>query len=405
LPRLTAAFVRNTRKTGKYGDGAGLWLDISPGRRSWLLRFTYAGRERYMGLGSAADVTLAEARERAEAARRLIRDGIDPIAQRRAGRAAAIEAEARNVTFAEAMAHYLAAHSAAWRHPVTALQWRASLARYAVPTIGQLPCGAVETSHVLTILEPIWGSRSETASRVRGRIEAILSYATIRQWRAGPNPAVWRAHLQLLLPAKEKVAPVQHYAALDWREAPAFMRELRERPGMAAPALAFLILTAARSGEVRRAQWSEVDMERAVWTIAGERMKGGREHRVPLSAPALAILAAQHAIRDNSGLVFHGDRFGVPMSDMTLLAVLRRMARADLTAHGFRSTFRDWAAEATGHPNHVVEQALAHSIGSAVEAAYRRGDLFAKRVALMEDWAEYLAQPATAIVPLQRASI
>jgi integrase len=403
---LTAALVRRQRTPGKYGDGRGLWLQIiTPERRSWLFRYTLAGRERYMGLGSAQDVSLAEARDAAESARRLIRDGVDPIEHRRASRKVAIEARERTVTFAQAAAHYIAANEAGWRNPQNQNQWRSSIRRYALPVIGDLPCGAIGTSHVLKILEPIWRSKPETAGRVRGRLETVLSYATVRGWREGPNPAVWRGHLQLMLPAKAKVHEVKHHAALDWREMPAFMAQLRgratEHGGMGARALAFAILTAARSGEVRGARWGEIDLERATWTIPAARMKGAREHRVPLAVPALAILIELATLMDPSGLVFHGQRHGTLMSDVTLTAVLRRMGRGDLTAHGFRSSFRDWAAETTAHPNHVVELALAHAIGNKVEAAYRRGDLFEKRAALMADWAAYLSRPRAEVVALR----
>lgn len=220
----------------------------------------------------------------------------------------------------------------------------------------------------------------------------MLSYATARGWRDGANPAVWRGHLQLMLPARAKVRAVEHHAALDWREAPAFMVELRKRNSFGAKALEFLILTAARSGEVRGATWDEIDLDHGVWTIPAARMKGVRPHRVPLSAPAPGILHAMAELRDGSGLVFLGQKQGKPLSDMSLTAVLRRMARGELTAHGFRSTFRDWAAESTHYPNHVVELVLAHAIGDKVEAAYRRGDLFDRRTALMDDWAAYLAE-------------
>jgi integrase len=402
---LTAAMVRALRTPGKYGDGRGLWLQIiTPERRSWVLRYTFAGKGRYMGLGSAEDVTLAEAREKVDAARRMMRDGVDPIEHRRASRKVAIEADERNITFAQAASHYIAANEAGWRNPRNQEQWRNSISRYVLPVLGDLPCSVVATNHVLKILEPIWRSKPETAARVRGRMETVLSYATVRGWREGPNPAVWRGHLQLMLPAKGKIANVKHHAALDWREMPAFMARLSEHNGMGARALAFAILTAARSGEVRGARWSEIDLDRTTWTIPGDRMKSARQHRVPLSAPALTILTELADLRDDSGLIFHGQRHGVPMSDMTLTAVLRRMGRGELTAHGFRSSFRDWAAETTAHPNHVVELALAHAIGDKVEAAYRRGDLFEKRAALMADWAAYLSREPAQVVPLVRRS-
>ena len=265
-----------------------------------------------------------------------------------------------------------------------------------------MPVGAIETEHVLSVLAPIWSKKPETASRLRGRIELVLSYATARGWRDRNvlNPAIWRGHLQLVLPSKRKVRAVEHHAALPWQEAPAFTRALRQREGFGVNALMFAILTATRSGEVRGARWNEVDLDGAVWTIPARRMKGRQPHRVPLPAPAVAILNELVKLKDGSGLVFLGTKLNTPMSDMTLTAVLRRMGRGELTVHGFRSTFRDWAAETTGYPNHVVEQALAHAIPSAVEAAYRRGDLFEKRKALMDDWATYLEKsPAQVVRP------
>jgi len=253
---------------------------------------------------------------------------------------------------------------------------------------------------VLAVLQPIWKQIPETASRLRGRIEMVLSYATARGWREGPNPAVWRGHLQIMLPSCAKVRAVEHFAALPWHEAPAFMAALRGQDGFGAQALHFTILTASRPGEVRQARWDEIDLNGAVWTIPAARMKAGRPHKVPLSKPALAILHRMAQVKDGSGLIFLGQKFSVPLSDVTLLAVLRRMGRGELTVHGFRSTFRDWAAENTHHPNHVVELALAPTIGDKVEAAYRRGDLFEKRKALMDDWANYLAKaPAKVVRP------
>jgi integrase len=378
-----------------HGDGDGLWLRVvTKERRSWLFRYQRRGKAREMGLGGFPDVSLAEARDRAQAARKQLANDIDPIDHREAERQAEAAEQAHATTFAEAAKAYIAANESGWRSNKSAQQWRNSLAAYAEPVLGEMACSAIETADVLKVLQPIWAKKPETATRVRRRIETVLSFAKVRGWRSGENPAAWRGHLQNSLPARSKVAPVVHYAALDWREAAAFMTELQARDGMGARALAFVILTAARSGEVRGARWDEINFDRTEWIIPAERMKAGQPHRVPLSEPALALLREQAKLKDGSGLVFLGQRKDTPMSDMTLTAVLRRMGRGDLTAHGFRSTFRDWAAEATGHPNHVVEQALAHTIGSAVEAAYRRGDLFAKRVVLMNDWASYLEQPA-----------
>jgi integrase len=404
MPVLTALRLRSLTAPGLYGDGGNLWLQVrGPGRRSWLFRFTLHGRARSMGLGSADDVTLAEARNRADAARALLRDGIDPLAHRDAARVEAIATAARAVTFAQVTERYVTAQEAGWRSMQHRAVWRASMAQHVLPILAPLPVQAIDTSLVLKVLEPLWTTIPETASRLRGRIESVLSYATARGWREGPNPALWRGHLQLMLPRKSKVRPVQHFAALDWREAPTFMATLRALDSIGARALQFLLLTAARSGEVRYATWDEIDLDSAVWTLPPSRMKAAKPHRVPLSPAALAVLEAVMLLRCPGGVVFPGPKLRRPITNVTLAAPLRLLGRADLTVHGFRSTFRDWAAEATAYPNHVVEQALAHTIGSAVEAAYRRGDLFAKRVALMDDWAAYLAQPAAQVVPLRAA--
>jgi integrase len=404
--KLSALDVRRLHKPGKYGDGDGLVLHVvTKDRRNWLFRYARGGRERWMGLGNVEIVSLSEAREAALAARKLLAKGIDPIDQRRSDKKAAAAEAAAKTTFADAAREYVAAHAPGWRQARHPQQWHGSLTKHAFPHIGTTAVGEIDTNAVLRVLQPIWHVKPETASRIRSRIELILDYATVRGWRTGPDPAIWRGNLKLVLPAKAKVHKVEHFAALDWREAPAFMASLREREGMGAAALMFAILTAVRSGEVRGATWNEIDLDRAIWTIPKERMKkGDREHRVPLSDAAMDILAREEQHRDGSGLVFLGQRYGVKMSDMTLSAVLRRMNRGDLTVHGFRSCFRDWAAEVTSHPNHVVEQALAHAIGNAVEAAYRRGDLFEKRVALMSDWAAFLAKPTVDVVLLRNVA-
>jgi integrase len=398
--KLTALKVKNLGP-GMHGDGDGLWLHVvTAGRRSWLFRYQRHGKARAMGLGGFPAVSLADARGKAEAARRLLAAGIDPIDQREAARQAEAAELAQATTFAEAARAYIEAHEAGWRNDKHAAQWRSTIETYAAPTLGTLACAAITTADILAVLKPIWSTKPETAARLRRRLEMILSYAKAHGWRDGQNPAIWRGHLALMLPARGKIAPVKRHAALDWHEAAAFMTALRLREGVGARALEFAILTAARSGEVRGARWAEIDLDRGEWIIPAERMKAAKDHRVPLSEAALAILHEMAALKNGSGLVFLGQRWGVPMSDMTLTAVLRRMGKGDLTAHGFRSTFRDWAAEATAHPNHVVEQALAHAIPSAVEAAYRRGDLLAKRRALMDDWANYLAQlPAHVVRP------
>jgi integrase len=400
---LTARRAQTLNAPGLYGDGGNLWLKVSgPGRRSWVFRYTLAARARSMGLGNANEVSLAEARNRADAARKLLREGTDPIEARNAARAVP---EACAHTFAEVTALYLNAHAAAWRSERHRRLWRASMANHVLPIIGTAGVAQVGTNDVLRVLERLWQTKPATASRIRSRIEAVLSYATARGWRSGQNAAAWRGHLALTLPQRTKLRPVEHFAALDWREAPVFIAELRERASVHARALEFLVLTAARPGEVRGATWDEIDLVQAVWAIPAGRMKGARPHRVPLSAPALALLKSMRTQRAERGLIFPGQFVSNLLSSGVFMETLRRMGRPELTAHGFRSTFRDWAAEATGYPNHVVEQALAHTIGNAVEAAYRRGDLFAKRVALMDDWAAYLARPSAVVVPLRHPPV
>jgi len=406
--KLNAVRIRNLlkpgTKPGQYGDGAGLYLQVKPSGASWLFRYKVAGKGRLMGLGPERDVSLAEAREKARDARRLLLDGKDPLAEKRASTAAG--AAAAGTSFRKVTERYLAAHAAGWRNPKHAAQWRATVATYAHPVLADLPVAAIDTGHVMRVLEPLWQRVPETASRVRGRIEAILDYATARSWRTGENPARWRGHLANLLPKRSKVARVQHHAALPWKEAGAFMAALGAEEGAAALALRFTILTAARTGEAIGTRWPEIDFDAAVWTIPGERMKAGRGHRVPLSEPALAILRDMLALRrKDDDPVFPGGRAGKPLSNMAMTMTLRRMQRGETTVHGFRSTFRDWCGEATGYPAEVAEAALAHVNKDKTEAAYARGDLFEKRRRLMAEWAAFLARPTIAagdVVPLRR---
>lgn len=388
LNRLNALAVSRASKRGYLADGGGLYLQIGAnGAKSWVFRFREGAKLREMGLGATHTLSLAEARDAALLCRKQRLAGLDPIAARREARAKAQLEAAKAVTFQQCAESFIASHKAAWTNPKHAAQWGSTLATYAYPVLGKLSVAAVDTGLVLKVLEPIWATKAETASRLRQRIEAVLDWAAVRGYRTGENPARWKGHLDQSLPARAKVAKVHHHAALPYPEIGGFMEKLRQQPGMSALALEFAILTAARTGEVLGAQWEEIDQEGKVWTIPGERMKAGREHRVPLSDPAKAVLA--RLPRDDGTFVFPGARAGKPLSGMALLMTLRRMGRDDLTAHGFRSTFRDWAAERTSFPPEVAEMALAHAIDGKVEAAYRRGDLFAKRQRIMEAWATY----------------
>jgi integrase len=390
IGKLTALKVSKAKTPGYYGDGGGLYLQVSRYlSKSWVFRRKLAGRVREMGLGSLDTYSLAEARERARECRKLCDEGRDPIEERRAARNREKLEAARVMTFQESSERYIAAHEAGWKNPKHAAQWPATLAAYVYPVFGSLPVAAIDTALVLKAIEPIWNDKPETASRVRGRIEVILDWATVRGDRQGENPARWRGHLDKLLPNKTKIRRVEHHAALPYGEIGAFMAELRRQPGVGAQALAFAILTAARTGEVIGATWSEIDLNARLWTVPAERMKAGKEHRVPLSDAAAAILEDLAARVRDGDFVFPGGRAGRPLSNMAMTMTLRRMGRSDLTTHGFRSSFRDWAAERTGFPADVAEMALAHTVGDKVEAAYRRGDLFQKRRQIMEAWAKF----------------
>jgi integrase len=398
MGKLNAARMRTLTKPGTYGDGAGLYLQVrGPANRSWLFRFRLHGKGHLMGLGAVGDTSLAEARELAAAARKLVRLGANPIDQRRTARRES--AAQAGLTFDQVAAAYIAAHEASWRNPKHRQQWRNTLDTYAAPTLGKLPVAQVDVGLVMRVLEPIWLEKTETASRLRGRIESVLDYATARSWRAGENPARWRGHLENLLPARSKVAKVEHHSALAWQKMGAFMTTLDAQDGVSALALRFAVLTAARTGEVIGARWSEIDTTHAVWTVPAARMKAGREHRVPLSDRALAVVQAAAKLRANTkvdGFVFPGGKLGRSLSSMAMLMLLRRLGRSDLTAHGFRSTFRDWCAEATNYPREVAEAALAHTLRDKTEAAYQRGDLMEKRRRLMAEWAAYCSRPAAA---------
>lgn len=393
-PMAEKASAKLSRVEGFHAVGGvpGLYLHVLGGGRSWIYRYSFAGKRRDLGLGSYGDLTLAEARETAREQRKLVLQGIDPIEARREQGDTRKAAYAGRFTFQQCLDGYLDAHGDGWRNPKHRAQWRTTLETYACPTIGTMNVAAVNTALVLQILEPIWKTKTETATRLRGRIENVLAWATVRKYRQGENPARWKNHLDQLLAKPSKVSTVTHHAALPWREMGGFMVDLRKQEGIGAAALEFAILTAARSGEVRGATWAEFDLPAATWTIPAERMKMKKEHRVPLSVDALAVLARMQECRLGAH-VFPGVKEGKPLSDMSLTAVLRRMERGKLTAHGFRSAFQDWAAESTSYASQVVEMSLAHAIGNKVEAAYRRGDLFDKRARLMAEWAKFCAKP------------
>lgn len=390
IDKLKALTVSRLKKPGMYPDGRGLYLQISSaGAKSWVYRYTLRGRSRDMGLGSAFEVTLEAAREAAGAARALRAQGIDPIDDRNHRRAADALEAAKATTFKRAAEDYIAAHRAAWTNPGHAQQWGATLETYAYPVLGDLPVQEIDTALVLKVLTPIWQTRTVTATRLRGRIESILDAAKARGQRTGENPARWRGHLDVLLASPKKLRKVAHLPALPYADIHHFMTDLRQQPGAVARALEFTILCASRTGEVLGAKRSEFDMGTKVWTIPAERMKAGKEHKVPLSDAAVAVVEAAWGDRQGDGYVFPGFFPGRRIGDDAMRELLRRMRGPGLTVHGFRSAFRDWASEKTSHQNHVVEMAMAHGIDNEVEAAYRRGELMEKRRKLMADWAAY----------------
>lgn len=404
--RLSAVKVAGTKKPGFYADGDGLYLQVTDsGSRSWVFRFKAGGRTRDMGLGSLNTVGLAEARGMAAECRRQRLQGIDPIEARKFGRVQAQLDAARSLTFDDCRDKFIASHRAAWANDKHLKQWESTLKTYVTPVFGALPVQNVDVALVLKALEPIWITKPETAGRVRGRVERILDWARARGFRLGENPARWRGHLDMLLAPRAKVRRVKHHAALPYSELPGFLAKIRERDAVAARALEFAILTAARTGEVLGARWNEIDLENNIWTVPASRMKAGREHRVPLSIAVFTVLERLKAVRQND-FVFPGERPKKPLSNMSMLMMLRRAGRADLTVHGFRSTFRDWAAEQTNFPREVAEAALAHVVADRTEAAYRRGDLFEKRRNLMAAWAAYSqAEPNVGgtVIPIERA--
>ncbi len=366
-----------TAGPGRHGDGRGLYLYVkASGARSWVLRYQVMGKRHDLGLGAYPEVTLAMARNRALEARRMINEGVDPIAKKR---------QAQPKTFKDAALELIESKRPGWKNAKHAAQWSSTLEAYVFPSLGRMQVTRIATADVVGVLKPIWTEKPETANRVRQRIEAVLDYASALGIRGGENPARWRGHLDHLLPKPTKVKAVKHHPALPHAEIAGFMEDMSNRTGVAARALAFTVLTAARSGGTRGATWGEIDLAAMVWTIPAGRMKAGKEHRVPLTKEAIACLGPE---RGETDLIFESEvKAGKPISDRSMTAVLRRMGRSGITVHGFRSTFRDWAGETTSFPREVIEAALAHGIKNKAEAAYARSDLFDKRRDLMEAWA------------------
>jgi integrase len=414
--RLSSAKVKHA-KSGMHPDGGGLYLQVTAGKdkgqvnKSWLFRFALAGRERQMGLGSLNTIGLGEARDAAQRCRQVLREGKDPIATRDAERASQKVAKAKSVTFDWCATAYMKAHESGWRNAKHRQQWKNTLTTYAGPIIGKLPVEDVDTGLVMQILEPIWAEKNETASRLRGRIEVILDWAKVNGHRSGENPARWRGHLDHLLAARRKVHKGEHYPALPYEQIPAFIAELRQQEGLAAKALEFTVLTAARSGETRGTPWDgEIDTTVKLWTVPPHRMKGERKHEVPLTAPALEVIEYMRSVREND-FMFPGEKPDEPLSDMALTEVIRRMNAArekaglplwtdpkegnrEVVPHGFRSSFRDWVAEKTNFSDSVADAALAHAKGDKVEGAYQRGTRLERRRKLMDAWARYCGTPA-----------
>jgi len=395
LNRLSTFQVEKKKQPGMYADGGGLYLRVADGgSKQWIFRYVANGRLRDMGIGPCHTLTLAEARERATDARKLRLNNIDPIAHKRAQQGAAAAESARAMTFRQCATGFIKDNEAKWTHPKHRQAWEMTLTEYVYPKLGELPVGLIDTPLVLGVIKPLWARIPETAARVRGRIEAVLGWATVHGYRSGDNPARWQNHLAQALPARAKVAKKEHHAALPYTQVAEFMSKLRRDASIMARCLEFITLTACRLGEAQGALWPEIDFEARTWTIPAERMKADKEHKVPLSNAAIALLKDMLAIRQ-SDYVFPGYKRGRPLGHNGLWKLAKQMAGADITVHGLRSTFRDWAAERTAFPNEVVEMALAHAINSAVEAAYRRGDLFDKRRKLMDAWAAYCAKVET----------
>ena len=401
--KLSAKAVIAARTPGYYSDGGGLYLQVTAStktrvvRKSWVFRYTHHGRQREMGLGPLLSVSLAEARKLAEDVRRVRASGQDPIAARKAAQAG--ERSAQEVTFEHVATEFIANKRPGWRNAKHADQWTSTLRKYVYPVFGNVPVDQVDTDMVSKVLQPIWHPKTETAKRVRSRIDQILASAKVRGLRSGDNPAQWKGHLDAILNKPSKIRKVRNHAALPYTEAPAFVRKLRARPGGSARALEFTILTAGRTGEVIGAKWSELNLSAKTWTVPAERMKDRKEHVVPLSDGAMAVLEGMTAVKpaDDDGYIFPGERAQRPLSNMAMLKQIERMGlKHAVTTHGFRSTFRDWAEEQSSHPGPAAEKALAHAVGNKVVSAYLRGNLLEKRSSLMSEWDAFLRDPPLA---------
>lgn len=391
--KLTDRTVKSKTERGLYSDGNGLNLQITKaGVKSWLFRFMLDGKAREMGLGPIHEVTLSQARLDALDCKKMVREGIDPIEDRKQRLMNRKVANKPMPDFKDCAEKYMRAHSPSWRNAKHQQQWANSLTNHVYPKLGSMPVNTIERSHIMQVLDPIWRDKTETAKRIRGRIETVLSWATVQGFREGENPARWRGHLDNLLPKPSALKKEKHFAALPYQEIKSFMDELRQREANSANALRLIILTATRSSEARSATWSEFDLDKATWTIPAERMKAQKEHIIPLCKEAVELINALPHMASNDYL-FAGVRSGKPLSDMVFAALMKRMGRTGITTHGFRSTFRDWAAEQTAFPREVIEAALSHKLKDKVEAAYFRSNLLDKRRELMDKWADYTQLP------------
>jgi integrase len=391
--------------TGRHHDSHGLYLQVMPtGGRSWVLRYEVRGRERWMGLGPTHAFTLEEARQSARKTRQQLFEGIDPLDAKKAQRIALALEAARTISFGDAAKQYFDQHEAKWSSAKHAHQFWASLEMYAFPVIGKLPVASVDTGLILKILEPIWNERYQTASRLRGRVASVLDWATVRGFRTGTNPAQWKGHLAEVLPAKGEFTRVQHHTALPYADVSAFVAQLSQQHGIAPRAFEFLVLAAARTSEVLSARWSEFDFQNRIWTIPPDRMKTRKLHRVPLTDRMIEILKALPREGGDNGLVFIGSKANAPLAKNTLSKLVGTMG-ADCTVHGFRSSFRTWSAESTAFPREIIEAALAHATGNAVELAYQRSDVIEKRRKLMEQWSSFVTTPRqddVTVTPIRR---